>query len=251
MSNDKTADIMDKIAKLLELANHPGTGEAEASNAAAMAQKLLQKYNLTLAEIAAATGQQAAPIVMATVPWYKGRTAGANRLALAVGRGYFCTVLVNRSQAHFAGREHDVAIASYVFEQLDRRLYQLALEAYKAYAVRFLADNGFSMREWYGGRYQTKRLDYIHSFVTGAAWALYARLYHSQKDFVASTALVVTADAAIKEFTDKNSSGKTYTPKHNRATIQAAYQAGAVAGKNIVIQKGLTTGAAQPPLGGE
>lgn len=62
VSQDK---LLARIQKLLALANHPGTGEAEAANAAARIQDILAEHNLSMAEVAshAERGRASGPAV--------------------------------------------------------------------------------------------------------------------------------------------------------------------------------------------
>ena len=53
-SMDSTTDsIIKRIKKLLTLANNSGATEAEAKNAMAMAQRLMTKYNISMANVGA------------------------------------------------------------------------------------------------------------------------------------------------------------------------------------------------------
>jgi hypothetical protein len=56
MTTDKLNSIIDKIRKLLALANDGRGNEAEMSNAAALAEKMMTEYNLSVATIEAAGG---------------------------------------------------------------------------------------------------------------------------------------------------------------------------------------------------
>src|SRR5688572_7614826 len=59
---DKTNKIIEKIEKMLRLANNAGT-EAEAATAAQMAQAMLAEHNLSMADVDITRGQGARPDV--------------------------------------------------------------------------------------------------------------------------------------------------------------------------------------------
>lgn len=113
MSNNKTAKIIERVQKLIAMANN-NPNEAEASVAMERAYKLLAKHNLSLGEIgdkADDCGQDSSQINFGG-PW-------ARTISHSIAKLYFCdmfyTKMSGRKEKHtFVGLEHNVALAQQI-----------------------------------------------------------------------------------------------------------------------------------------
>ena len=110
--------VDDKIRKLMALANHPGTGAAEAATAAAMAAELALKYNLDLAAVQEATPEQRKTFkhgdyATSALPRDK---AAHMLLARGVADLYGCKFLIltmhNSNKIKFVGQEHNIMLCN-------------------------------------------------------------------------------------------------------------------------------------------
>jgi|APSaa5957512535_1039671.scaffolds.fasta_scaffold00685_8 hypothetical protein len=109
--------IIEKIKKLLSMANTKHYNEHEAAVAASQAQRLLDKHNLSSADIAVEeinekpleTNQRT------PYPWMQ-------RLAGSVARNFNCTMFLRQDHKKldliFVGTDLDIEIAQYVFQYL-------------------------------------------------------------------------------------------------------------------------------------
>lgn len=107
--------IVEKIQKLLALAgNNPSQEEAE--TAALMAQKLIAKYNVDMAE---ASGQPEIQykLLKATHPSNNGYRSP---LAVIIANNFRCKAILLGPEVHFFGREGDVDACCEVFNYMYR-----------------------------------------------------------------------------------------------------------------------------------
>ena len=121
-------EIISKIRKLLAMTEKNGCSEGEAMTAALMAQKLMAKYNLTIADIEDDTSKGKIVEV--------GYDAGTKykwkyRLANIIAVNFCCKVfVVGRSKIVFYGYENHAKIASDVFKFLFETGIRLANNYY-------------------------------------------------------------------------------------------------------------------------
>lgn len=138
--NDK---IIERIAKLLEVASHGSNDRAgarnehEAANAAAMAQELMQAHDLDMATVSAhvdkRTGGGTGIVEQPRVTLRKKGKPGSWKVELfqTVGRTSDCWVYIDPARTwwdttgYMIGRKQDVEMAMYVYEFLVRELERL------------------------------------------------------------------------------------------------------------------------------
>lgn len=120
--------IIDKIAKLLKLANNPGANPNEAANAAAMAQDLLMTHKLDMADIAAKSSDDKVnfePIEDVDLFNQGGRGARWREwLASSVAGANGCRIYLTPSRYHgnhirIVGRRSDIQAVNYLFGYLN------------------------------------------------------------------------------------------------------------------------------------
>jgi hypothetical protein len=117
--------MLDKIRKLLAMAEHPNTNPAEAANAAAMAAALAAKHNIDLDAIRAASGQAKefvdAP-AFAGVKWRRRDDSGIMIVTSWVARLFGCTTVIHsrgdERWCAFKGQVHNVELAQSWFKYL-------------------------------------------------------------------------------------------------------------------------------------
>ena len=113
-------NFADKIRKLMTLANHPGTGAAEAANAAAMAAQLALKHNIDMGKIRE-TEQSPDDKVFehgaVAITIFGGDRQAVLYMASGLAALYGCSVLVtphrkpsNQSDIRFVGQPHNIAL---------------------------------------------------------------------------------------------------------------------------------------------
>jgi len=123
MATRTEQDIIQRIAKLLERANHSGTGEHEAAACAAMAQKLLLEHGLEVSRVKNATGEKKSKdTTHSRIKMGVGKTIGYDwclTFAHSVARNTGCAYLMYESTREliFIGSPTDiqVAISLYTF----------------------------------------------------------------------------------------------------------------------------------------
>lgn len=121
--NDKTASVIDKIKKLLALAN--SSNEHEAALAAGHAQRLLSEHNLAMADIDASHKPDKADSVETVVP--KVLPKWLRYLCAGVSTAFDCQTVHYPSTGKmvFIGVGADVEIASYTFSYLNNVVRKL------------------------------------------------------------------------------------------------------------------------------
>lgn len=119
----ETSPVIEKIRKLLALAN--SSNEHEAALAAAHAQRLLAEHNLAIADIETEQKSQAAEKVEATVA--KTLPKWVRHLSAGVSAAFDCQAIHHPALGRmtFIGVGADVQVAVYTFTYLDRTVRKL------------------------------------------------------------------------------------------------------------------------------
>ena len=233
------AKIIDRIAKLLKLAEGKGTTPAEAATAAAQANRLMLKHNINQATV---DGVDLDPSMLEAIErgvlWEGGRIVSWRmELACGVARLNQCRVLIHAAtrptharperRAHLSiiGRPSNSAVVSYLFTFLAREIDRLA----KA------ADHG-----WESAR------SFRNSFRVGAVRTVLTRLSEDRDEqrrearFAKQSAALVLVDkhdTDVAAYTKRHASSGTY---HGGAgSSSAGAKAGRSAGERIAIRSGL------------
>lgn len=140
MDTPQTIDprIVERIRKNLNLSRDGGATEAEAALAAEMAQKLMRKYNLSLAEVEAAGGAgEAGSKRTKHAHMGKAQYEFQQQLMLACAETNFCLVMLNTASVRgrrrvtgftLIGREANVISARELYEYLNATTERLAFE---------------------------------------------------------------------------------------------------------------------------
>ena len=240
--NKKTEKILSKIRKMLAMAERTEGNEAEAANAARMAEALMRKHNLTIVDM---TPEQAKSDVLKDLYKEMKWTAGkcpvwVNVLAIATADCYdsFCVFTkaesnddwVAKAQQHisFVGNELDVAVTMEMFVYLYKTVNRLTDEHFKVYP----APKGKARSEKMGYR-------------TGMARRLREKLGELQREKEAElqeatktgTGLVVVKKDAIAAFLGHGTEyGRTNRQTNNSS---ASYRAGYAKGGSVSLNKQL------------
>jgi hypothetical protein len=228
--------IIDKIQKLLALAN--SSNENEAKSAAAMAQALLTKYNLTMTDIELEPGEE--KYQSEYVQTDRERQDPAWKFVQSLLRDFFFVEIVqskkrvemnegdgvmywkNTKTVHcyiMFGQSHNIIIAKYVRDFLMRAFP----DSFKSYRART-------------GAPATSR----HSYYYGLFAGLFEQLKAARGKVEQEVGLVVVQDAGLMEFIkDELGNVKEKKQSSNVGNDQKALQAGYEEGKNLKIAMGL------------
>lgn len=128
--------IISRVQKLLSLA-HNNTNLNEASAAAAAAQKMIEQYNLDMAQIAANNGEDAISgeeISKEHTPLYRGRNAITWKSSLAdvISRSNHCRVFLTGGDIHLVGKKTNVELTRFVYSYVSNEIERLCSIAMKA-----------------------------------------------------------------------------------------------------------------------
>ena len=223
--SDSDQRLVDRIARLLALAESPNAHEAEA--AASAAQRLMLKYNL---DVAADARQRSYGFLHVGKP--SGRVHESERiLAMILGRYYFVEVIwvpVYRvlegkrgSVLELCGSEANLAMADYVHAFLTNTAEQLWAEHKRAAHIRSNRD----------------RRVFLAGVMTGFADKLARQAVQHREE-----GLVWVRDADLGGYFKK----RHPRVRHVRLAGQRkneAYAHGKAAGSRIVLRKGVSAGA--------
>ena len=212
--------VLEKIRRLFELAK--SSNEHESAAAAAKAQELLQKYNLSMSQIP--NGKKEA-YVKDTVR-LKNPESWAKTLYHTVAKNNNCKVVIlSDGQIAVIGQRHNLEIVEYLYSQLETRIRKLSEAAWDLYG-------------------EGREGIYKRDFALGAISRLDVRLKRQVEVFTQtspeSTALVVTSGRELSQAV------KHWFP-HLRTsygpTVGAGYGLGQAAGATMGINAGLAGGA--------
>lgn len=160
--NEETARVVERIKKMMALANDPAAAEGERENAMRMAHKTLAKYNLSIAELAEpADDRRIINSSMSGHFW-------ARVIANAVANLFFCENYSMRDfkspskvRQYFVGREANALTASSMAD----------------YIIKSVAREARNRRN--DGRHNSS---WERSFCKGAAHRIYHRCHQLRKE---------------------------------------------------------------------
>lgn len=230
MTEQEQEKIIDKIRKLLALAEEDSNAtQAEAENAAAKVQILLQKYNLERSQIGESKKHN---LIMETLVLPSSRL-WAKHLLDVVAKMNFCKAIwyIGTTKGILIGEEANIQAVTALYEYIAGALRKMATTAYAEHTrlnpYSYLAPNSFRT-----------------NFYLGAINMIHYRLYQQQKEFMESAsdsrALVVVNDEQLKAFASekfpKTKNVKDMHKQHSQVSTDG-YSEGLVAGSNIELNK--------------
>lgn len=152
--------ILNRIRKMLALANDAGATEGERDNALRMAHATLAKYNLDIADAEAAGKPTGEPRIMHTATFY-GRP-WARTVVAAVSRLFFCKYVYGSATKGKETRHHFVGKQSNALSAAEMAQYLVESIAYEARRRARAAGEGNT---------------YLRSFALGAGRRLGERVH--------------------------------------------------------------------------
>lgn len=237
MSDKPEKKVLELIRRCLALAS--SANEHEAAAAAAKAQALLDKYNLSMADVT--FGPDKGPEI--AKERFRGRQhkpgmsyKWQTELAAIVGDTSFCKIynsVFDNDSVTFVGQTHNVLAAQEILCWLIEVLERLADEA--TLAVR--GTPGYTRSS------QWRR--YRNSFLIGAAFVVKCRLWERRSQSAEMRALVVLNDKAITEYVqtemvlvdDNFKQRKPVYDPSSRRLDRGAYEDGKDAGEKVPLAR--------------
>jgi len=249
-----TEAVIDKIAKLLNLAEGKGATANEAAVAAAKAQELMDRHRLDRATIDAGSGPDSEQVGFSKGdPLEKMGRAVSWKLFLGgdLAAIHSCRLVVTpvgktlkgRVELILIGRPSDTQVVSYLYTYLTREIERLTKFAL------------VSMRGYFISR--SDAVEWGRSFRLGAVAEVLDRLIEAQKrvhdqakqDGAQCRALVLLDDhkKAVADFAKRFVRGRVYRHDMPRQDHHG-HLAGRRAGRNIALQDGLSEGKTEAQL---
>lgn len=234
--------IVQKIAKLLALAEGQGTTPHEAAAAAAQANRLMLKHKISSEQLDQASSDEPIEYKMLHVMGRRTINWRAN-LAFGLANLHQCRTLTGTGYIKIVGRASDRQIVQYLYVYLSREVERLVREEKNRYnnpSIHTMLDEPIDTRprgkSWYD------------SFKKGAVQEILDRLeaeQAQQRDEVSSTSEGTKAlvkidahDLAVHKVMTKHSSG---TRASSFGTSNSSgYRKGKAAGKTVALNKGLS-----------
>lgn len=243
--NNISKAVIDKIGKLLALAEGKGTTTNEAANAAAAAQELMDRHKLTRAIVDArslddedVSAFPRDPLMTGSLDLFRWRL----RLADSLARMNDCCMLMRtgakaeQGQAWLVGRESDVLVTRYLYIYLAREISRIA------YAE--IDKSAHNPEQWHD------------NFCNGAAAVVFHRLKESRKAVQREALSNKGGEAALVLLRDRSKAVEVFVKQltqgrslkfGDEAIDLGAHLAGRRAGQTIPIHTAVTAGdAAQP-----
>lgn len=248
-----TTKIIDRIAKLLNLAEGKGTTPAEAATAAAQASRLMLKHGIDRATVEGhGVDLEPEEEIDREVLWEGGRVVGwVLDLADGLARLHCCRVLIRSAQRSGFGGENDparitvvgtpsnAAIVRYLLTYLMREIDRLAKETDREAAY----DAGVSVKS------------YRNAFRKGAAAEVIRRMRWERNEHrveiqtsgqTVALARVDSHDQAVQKWVEDNSRG-TYGGGGSVGS-RAGLAAGREAGRKISVHSAMGGGKSNSKL---
>lgn len=240
MTQEQLKKVREQISKLLNLAEN-NSNPNEAAIAAAKAQELMTRYNLSLAEVSTQDSTHDPLGAYINDDYFlnfgkRGRMIKWKRhLINAIARHNFCHIVVykNTDMVSIVGEEHNISFVTYLYEYL---VYQLEFMGERAW-------NEYT-REIFGP-VPRKKSTFLQSFYFGAVNTIHRRLSRQKVEFTKTNpntkALMVMKDreseAALESFFSQLKSSRG--PKlRDRLGFESGKQAGREVNLNRPIRSG-------------
>ena len=218
-----TAPIIDKIKKLLALAN--SSNEHEAALAASHAQRLLSEHNLAMADIDAAQQPDKAGAVETSVA--KSLPKWLRQLSAGVSSAFDCQAIHHPATGilTFIGVGADPQVAAYTFTYLDRTVRKLCSGYMKQHVSRTITNRHRELMR--------------QSYYLGAISTITVRLGEQKLCTPVTTgALVPVKEALIRR--SMNEIGTIRTIHSRRSFVHAdAYVSGQNDGRQVGVHQGV------------
>lgn len=194
----QTEKILDRVVKLMAVANDKGASEAEAQSAAAKATALLTRYNLDMAQLAAHHSKGTAPVYgIRRFDGGKGWSFTKNqrrRLIVILAKYNFCRAIWRTGTVWFTltGQDDNTKIVEYLYTTISAAFTRIAYQK----AIRARDTEAIPMKE------------YLSSFYEGALVGLHLRLHNERRETeqqfdqdtgASSQALIVLKDNELRE----------------------------------------------------
>ena len=130
MSTDRNKAI-ERVSKLLNMANDKGASEQEALTAAAMATKMMEEWNINMTEIGIKSAEAVGCVAESAI-FHNNWKLGDQILARPIARLCDCKYwhIRRTNNFEFFGIKHDAEYAMYLYEMLSNTI-RTSLEAYK------------------------------------------------------------------------------------------------------------------------
>ncbi len=226
----ESSPIIDKIRKLLALAN--SSNEHEAALAAAHAQRLLSAHNLAMADIETQCRPEKADQIETASS--KKLPKWLRQLVAGVGSAFDCQTIHHpgNGKLTFVGVGADLQVAVYTFTYLEKAVRRICSQYMKVHAHSLSSSRQRELLR--------------HSYYLGAVSTI-NRMLASQKRETPVTpgAMVPVKEGLIKRA--MNEMGSLRTVHSRRSYISGeAYARGELDARNVGINKGITN--AQNPL---
>jgi hypothetical protein len=116
--------LVDRVRKMLALSKDQAATPGEAANAAEMAAKLIDKYNLDVAALNAESGVE---VEFVDEPYAVGREKWRMFLLNGVCRTSYCRMaMANNGVAAIVGQPHNVEVVTFLYEYLAAEVCRMA-----------------------------------------------------------------------------------------------------------------------------
>jgi len=222
--------IIERIRKMLNLAENPGATIHESATAAAMASKLMAKYNIDRSAITLEGIRRDDITAEATDTGHTSIPRWVHRLIVPVARLFDCEADAQRTfrdgkrvlYFRVLGQNEDAQVASWTFHYLVAEIERLSKVYRRQLRKQYGAGHGFNM-----GDYRDGLVDEILITIREAQEAK----DRMEKGHTTGTALVVRKQALIREkfpHAGRYSQMKPKSPSDGRA-----YAQGRQDGKNV------------------
>jgi len=233
--------ILAQIKKVLALTTSDSAGEA--SNAQALAQKLLLKYHVSEEELEgfSLTKSETVTEVRTTGKSANNKIFWYNALANTVAKANLCNLLTSGAGLIWIGKPTDIEVAQYLFQTVVEDLTRICDLTWQI--VNYRQSHLSKYAKVHGKTWK-------NSFYVGANQTISERLNANLQQLRSSdndiNALVVMNDHEIKEYMKVKYPRLTYSSSNSRRD-RSGFEAGKEAGRSIQFRQGVGAGGSSGP----
>lgn len=237
METTKSKQVLDKIRKLLSLANDPSASQGEVENAMKMANTLMQKHQLSGEDVEVSQLDINEEWVDSINNKYD-RAAFSHSFLARIAKAYNCRVIGNNdfSKSRVVGDEISRKIVIEMYHQIIPFVRTLSEQRWSEYKKGELDFE-------FGSNVKISKLNFYKAYFDGYKNGLYEKLKSDPKSFTEEERskwglILVKKDALIEEYIQKNI-GRITSKKQQGSNLDGAFGLGRTDGKTQNINKRL------------
>lgn len=237
--NTEKQKILEKIQKLLNMAEHKASNENEAAQAAKMAESLMRKHNLSIGDITIEEARKdVVESALTNLKWTAGKApVWVNAIGIAIADLYETHIMFTPARHNDAHVKKQQCNLSYIGSELDVTVSKVMFE-YLYKTINRLTDEWHTSTKVKPGKTRTVKNSYRYGMATSISKRLRAMIVEKEAEYkTAGTSLMVVKKNAISDYLGGDAS---YDKNTRQETYDSSYSEGYAKGQVVSLNQQMT-----------